>query len=107
MIQKLIDDRFGVFYNVFDIAQWLKNLGFSFQKAACISELWMKRSDRRGAPRPGLRFSVARKNARPCSCLAMKHRFRSGALAHTRGRGVASNPRSRPPASAKALRSSA
>jgi hypothetical protein len=38
MIQKLIDDRFGVFYNVFDSAQWLKNLGLSFQKAACISE---------------------------------------------------------------------
>ena len=38
MLQKLIDDRFGVFYNVFDSAQWLKNLGLSFQKAACISE---------------------------------------------------------------------
>jgi transposase len=37
MIQELIDDRFGVFYNVFYIAQLLKNLGFRFQKAACIS----------------------------------------------------------------------
>jgi transposase len=38
MIQKLICDRFGVFYNVFYIAQLLKNLGFSFQKAAFISD---------------------------------------------------------------------
>jgi transposase len=38
MIQKLIYDRFGVFYNVFYIAQLLKNLGFSFQKAAFISD---------------------------------------------------------------------
>jgi transposase len=38
MIQKLIYDCFGVFYNVFYIAQLLKNLGFSFQKAACISD---------------------------------------------------------------------
>ena len=38
MIQKLIYDRFGVFYNVFYIAQLLKNLGFSFQKAAFLSD---------------------------------------------------------------------
>jgi hypothetical protein len=38
MIQKLIYDRFGVFYHVFYIAQWLKNLGLSLQKAACISD---------------------------------------------------------------------
>jgi transposase len=37
MIQQLIYDRFGVFYNVFYIAQWLKNLGFSYQKAAFVS----------------------------------------------------------------------
>jgi transposase len=37
MIQQLIDDRFGVFYNVFYSAQVLKNLGFSFQKAAFVS----------------------------------------------------------------------
>lgn len=37
MIQQLIYQRFGVFYNVFYIAQWLKNLGFSFQKAAFVS----------------------------------------------------------------------
>jgi transposase len=37
MIQQLIYDRFGVFYNVFYIAQLLKNLGFSFQKAAFVS----------------------------------------------------------------------
>jgi transposase len=38
MIQQLIDDRFGVFYNVFYIAQWLKNLGFSYQQAAFVSD---------------------------------------------------------------------
>jgi transposase len=38
MIQQLIYDRFGVFYNVFYIAQWLKNLGFSYQKAAFVAD---------------------------------------------------------------------
>ena len=37
MIQQLIYDRFGVLYNVFYIAQLLKNLGFSYQKAAFVS----------------------------------------------------------------------
>ena len=38
MIQPWIYDRFGVLSNVFYIAQWLKNLGLSSQKAACVSE---------------------------------------------------------------------
>src|SRR4029453_6087575 len=38
MIQQLICERFGVFYNVFYIAQLLKSLGFSFQKAAFVSD---------------------------------------------------------------------
>jgi transposase len=38
MIQQLIYDRFGVLYNVFSIAQLLKNLGFSYQKAAFVSD---------------------------------------------------------------------
>src|SRR5713101_9340565 len=38
MIQQMIYNRFGVFYNVFYIAQLLKNLGFSFQKAAFVSD---------------------------------------------------------------------
>jgi transposase len=38
MIQQLIFDRFGVFYNVFYIAQLLRNLGFSYQKAAFVSD---------------------------------------------------------------------
>jgi transposase len=37
MIQQFIDDRFGVFDNVFYISQWLKTLGFSSQKAAFVS----------------------------------------------------------------------
>ena len=38
MIQQLIYERFGVYYNVFYIAQLLKTLGFSFQKAAFVSD---------------------------------------------------------------------
>jgi transposase len=38
MIQQLITERFGVRYNVFYIAQLLKNLGFSYQKAAFVSD---------------------------------------------------------------------
>jgi transposase len=38
MLQQLMYDRFGVCYNVFYIAQLLKNLGFSFQKAAFVSD---------------------------------------------------------------------
>ncbi len=37
MIQQLIKERFGVSYNVFYIAELLKNLGFSYQKAAFVS----------------------------------------------------------------------
>jgi transposase len=38
MIQQLIYERCGVYYNVFYIAQLLKNLGFSYQKAAFVSD---------------------------------------------------------------------
>ena len=38
MIQQFIDERFGVFYNVFSIAQLLRNLGCSYQKAAFVSD---------------------------------------------------------------------
>jgi len=38
MIQHLIKDRFGILYNVFYIAQLLKNLGFSYQKAKFVSD---------------------------------------------------------------------
>jgi transposase len=38
MIQQLMYARFGVLYNVFYIAQLLKNLGFSSQKAAFVSD---------------------------------------------------------------------
>jgi transposase len=37
MIQQLMYDRFGVFYTVFYIAQLLKTLGLSCQKAALVS----------------------------------------------------------------------
>lgn len=38
MIQKLIQDRFGVCYNVFYLAQLMRGLGFSWQKAAFVSD---------------------------------------------------------------------
>lgn len=38
MVQQLILEKFGVTYNVFYIAELLKNLGFSYQKAAFVSE---------------------------------------------------------------------
>src|SRR5262245_50911023 len=38
MIQQVIYDRFGVFSNVFSMAQLLKTLGLSYQKAALVSE---------------------------------------------------------------------
>jgi len=54
MIQQLIKERFGVSYSVFYIAQLLKNLGFSYQKAAFVSdhldEVARKRWRTRGWP---------------------------------------------------------
>jgi transposase len=38
MIQQLIKARFGVSYSVFYIAELLRNLGFSYQKAAFVSD---------------------------------------------------------------------
>lgn len=38
MIQKLIYDRFGIFYSVHYISQLLKNMGFSFQRAKFVSD---------------------------------------------------------------------
>jgi transposase len=38
MIQQLIFERFGIRYNVFYLAQLLRNLGFSWQKAAFVSD---------------------------------------------------------------------
>lgn len=38
MIQQLIKDRFGIVYSVFYIAELRKRLGFSYQKAAFVSD---------------------------------------------------------------------
>ena len=38
MIQQLIKEHFGVTYSVFYIAELLRNLGFSYQKAAFVSD---------------------------------------------------------------------
>ena len=37
LIQQLVHDRFGISYSVFYLAQLLKNLGFSWQKAAFVA----------------------------------------------------------------------
>jgi hypothetical protein len=55
----------------------------------------MKPNGRRGARRRGPRYCAVPKPGRPCCCLAMKRRSRSGARSHTPGRDAASNPRSR------------
>ena len=107
MIQQLIYDRFGVFYNVFYIAQLLKNLGFSYQKAAFVSDHLDedKRHEWRTTTWPQiLRLAQARKALLLFGDEASASR--SGARSRTRGRGVASNRRSRPQASAKAIKSS-
>ena len=38
LVQELIQDRFSVLYNVFYVAQLLKDLGFSWQKAKFVSD---------------------------------------------------------------------
>ncbi len=38
MVQQLIKERFALSYSVFYIAEWLNNLGFSYQKAAFVSD---------------------------------------------------------------------
>jgi transposase len=38
MVQELIHERFGVVYSVFYIAELLKNMGFSYQKAKFVSD---------------------------------------------------------------------
>lgn len=65
MIQQLIYARFGVLYNVFYIAQLLKNLGFSFQKAAFVSDHLdeQKRAEWRTKTWPKLLRMAQRKKA--------------------------------------------
>ena len=106
MIQQLIYDRFGVYYNVFYIAQLLKNLGFSYQKAAFVSDHLneQKRQEWRTTTWPQiLRLT---KEPEGSAVWWMKHHSRAVGHPDIHGRGVASNPRSRPPASAAAIKSS-
>jgi hypothetical protein len=65
MIQQRIDDRCGVLSNVFYIAQLLKNLGFSFQKAAFVSDHLdeQKRAEWRPKTGPKLLRTAQRKQA--------------------------------------------
>ena len=49
----------------------------------------MKTSGKRGVPPRGPSFSASPTSARPCCCLAMKRRSRSGARSPTPGRGAA------------------
>ena len=59
MIQQLIYERFGVYYNVFYIAQLLKNLGFSYQKAAFVSDHLNESKRSEWRPPHGHRFYAA------------------------------------------------
>jgi transposase len=65
MSQQRIADRFGVLSNVFYIAQWLKNLGVSFQQAACVSDHLdeHKRAEGRAKTWPKLLRTAHRKHA--------------------------------------------
>jgi transposase len=65
MIQQLIYARFGVLSNVFYIAQLLKNLGLSFQKAAFVSAHLdeQKRAEWRTKTWPKLLRTAQRKKA--------------------------------------------
>lgn len=65
MIQQLSYDRLGVLYNVFSIAQWLKHLGLSLQKAAVVSAHRdeQKRAEWRTKTWPKLLRTAQRKQA--------------------------------------------
>ena len=110
MIQQLIYDRFGVFYNVFYIAQLLKNLGFSFQKAAFVSD-HLDEDETAGVAHHDVATDSAPWRTPERKALLLfgdeASASRSGAPSRTPGHGAASNPRSRPQASAKAIKSSA
>ena len=67
----MIYERFGVFYNVFYIAQWLKNLGFSFQKAACVSAHLDEHKRHEWRTRRGRRFCAGPRRTPSCG-VAMK-----------------------------------
>ena len=66
----------------------------------------MRASGTSGGPPRGRRFCAWLRRARPCCSLAMKRHSRSGGRSRTPGRDGASNPWSRPQASAKAIKSS-
>jgi transposase len=53
MIQQLLDARFGVYYHGFYIAQLRKNLGFSYQKAAFVSDHLNDQKRHEGRPTTG------------------------------------------------------
>ena len=65
MIQPLIYERFGIFYNAFYIAQLLQHLGFSYQKAAFVSDHLNEEKRREGctATWPQILTHAQEKNA--------------------------------------------
>lgn len=65
MIQHLINQRFGIFYSVFYVAQLLDNLGFSYQKAAFVSDHLneQKRQDWKDRTLPQILALARQKNA--------------------------------------------
>jgi transposase len=78
MIQPMIAERFGVYDTVFSIAQ-SRTSASVLRKRPLSRIISMNRSGTSGGPQHGHRFCVARKSGRPCCCLAMQRRSRSGA----------------------------
>jgi transposase len=58
MIQKLIYEKFGVFYSVHYISQLLKNMGFSYQKANFSPTITTQWKDKNGWTKNGPKFIV-------------------------------------------------
>ena len=105
MVQQMIFARFGVYYNVFYIAQLLKNLGFSYQKAAFVSDHLneQKRQEWRTTTWPQI---LRRAKARKALLLfGDEASFPSGALTYTWARR-GQQPQVKTSASAKAIKSS-
>ena len=106
MIQQLIYDRFGVLYNVFSIAQLLKNLGLSYQKAAFVSDHLDEAKRHAWCTTTWPQLVRLAKERRALLLFGDEASFPQwGTLTYTWA-GVASNPRSRRQASAKAIKSS-
>ena len=93
MIQQLIYERFEVFYNVFYLAQLLKHLGFSYQKAAFVSDHLNEEKRHAWCTTTWPQIChTRRKRNKPCCSLVMRPGSPRGGRSRTRGRAAATNP---------------